>query len=415
MIVDVEPLLQAERYRCKELNERLEESKHTLDHFRDVSEPAFSRWFHSHFGEKATELRALDSRYNELSYWVSSVEKEAFLSGCSLRTAYERIERARQRRAEQDERDRNREDATNDEAYERAEFSNSESSESDESELPPGLEKELRAHFEDLFGRETAENKEDFSREFAAFKESFREEVLGQKRRSRSTHEDEDEDDGDWRSSSSRPLRDNARRDPDEIDPNRDRRRQIYRILARQLHPDVNSNLSPREKDLWNEAQSAYDSGDLDRLETLLAICESGDAAQGGMGFESIQSLSRLKSIFADFSKKLKATQKALREMKKAPAWEFSRAEKDPKKLSALTRRIQREMDDTLDELQFGIAHLSRTLEQWSRPKKRRERTGRQQSNSPTRRHDKLRREKPKRPTMSKPERDDSTDFDDRN
>ena len=71
---------------------------------------------------------------------------------------------------------------------------------------------------------------------------------------------------------------------------------------------------------------------------------ESGDSAEGGLGFECIRSLSRLRSIFTDFSKKLKATQKAIREMKKTPAWEFARAEKNLKKLNELTRRIHREM-----------------------------------------------------------------------
>jgi hypothetical protein len=60
--VDMEPLLRAERVRCEEVASDLETSQRELNHFREVIEPAYSSWFYSHFGEKVTRIRELESR-----------------------------------------------------------------------------------------------------------------------------------------------------------------------------------------------------------------------------------------------------------------------------------------------------------------------------------------------------------------
>lgn len=45
--------------------------------------------------------------------------------------------------------------------------------------------------------------------------------------------------------------------------------RKIYRNIARTLHPDINPNLSEKQRELWHTFQKAYKDGDLDRLKAM--------------------------------------------------------------------------------------------------------------------------------------------------
>jgi hypothetical protein len=50
--------------------------------------------------------------------------------------------------------------------------------------------------------------------------------------------------------------------------------RDLYKQLAKQLHPDVNANLTDRQKELWHIVQQAYDAGDLEKLRTIPIVYE---------------------------------------------------------------------------------------------------------------------------------------------
>ena len=50
--------------------------------------------------------------------------------------------------------------------------------------------------------------------------------------------------------------------------------RSLYRQLVKRLHPDLHPEQTPQQQQLWFDVQQAYQWGDFERLETLLAITD---------------------------------------------------------------------------------------------------------------------------------------------
>ncbi len=265
----MEPLLVAERRRCDKATADLERVKQRLEKFRTEWEPAFSRWFHGKFGESGTRARELEAKAFELNRLITSVEAEAFFSNCSERDAYARMEKIRLG-AEKIEEMRS-------EQQSEESFSGSEADDlpfGKDEEIPPEIEEFLKMGFEQMFARKRFSSAE-YAEAFESFKQSFREDVLGQKRASggeeRSRRSEQHH--GGHKSAHSRQK-------PPPKETSEDiRRKQLYRNLVRKLHPDLNKGLNAQELDLWHEVRAAYESKNLETLETLAALVESGGVA----------------------------------------------------------------------------------------------------------------------------------------
>ncbi|MEO8769989.1 MAG: J domain-containing protein [Ferruginibacter sp.] len=50
--------------------------------------------------------------------------------------------------------------------------------------------------------------------------------------------------------------------------------RKLYRELAKQLHPDVNNNLTQEQIQLWHQVKEAYENGDLEKLKAFRVVYE---------------------------------------------------------------------------------------------------------------------------------------------
>ena len=50
--------------------------------------------------------------------------------------------------------------------------------------------------------------------------------------------------------------------------------RKLYRELAKQLHPDVNNNLTQEQIQLWHQVKEAYENGDLEKLKAMRIVYE---------------------------------------------------------------------------------------------------------------------------------------------
>lgn len=50
--------------------------------------------------------------------------------------------------------------------------------------------------------------------------------------------------------------------------------RKVFRQLAKQLHPDVNPDLSAEQREIWHKIKDAYALGDLERLKALEVVYE---------------------------------------------------------------------------------------------------------------------------------------------
>ena len=57
--------------------------------------------------------------------------------------------------------------------------------------------------------------------------------------------------------------------------------RKLYKQLAKQLHPDVNDNLTEEQENLWHLVKEAYDTGDLEKLKAMQVVYEKELTAVG--------------------------------------------------------------------------------------------------------------------------------------
>ncbi len=98
-----------------------------------------------------------------------------------------------------------------------------------------------------------------------------------------------------------------------------ERIKELYRDLARSLHPDAGGDATPAQLRLWHEVQDAYRSGDLARLEFLHTRCGSVSEWES-----PVTPVSRLHALAGVFKNALRDLRRRIRSVKQQPAWGFS-------------------------------------------------------------------------------------------
>lgn len=277
---------------------------------KQTDEPDYQRWFNATFSERLAEIRELYEKLSELDSIVWRVEQEILATGCSAAEAYALVTEAIETEK------RGASDANDDESGADENGADGEGSRFDHDEQNAGGE--AGAH--SRLGGDRGE---------------------------------------DWRPSAKKA-------------PTDETLKQIYRQLVRKLHPDLNPDLPEHLKERWFEVQQAYDDRDLSRLEQLLALCEDG--SDDGTFIDRIQSLSRLALLLKSVAKKLKTSQRQLTKLKTAPAWEFHKKKKDPRRLAFLERDVKFELRNTEDMLAGDIRTLESQIKRWQEPPPQRKR-----------------------------------------
>jgi hypothetical protein len=138
-----------------------------------------------------------------------------------------------------------------------------------------------------------------------------------------------------------------------------DESREIFRRLARSLHPDLRGTLSEAEKNFWVKAQKAYaqnDSFELQRIESSLK--------SGTLEAEPLSCSEMLRQL-DDFKKKYRELEAELRCIRSERAWNFC----SKKCLSQLTKELDTEYKAVLRDLKGKEEHLQKTLHSWMQPK----------------------------------------------
>lgn len=131
--------------------------------------------------------------------------------------------------------------------------------------------------------------------------------------------------------------------------------RELYRRIARCLHPDLRGQVGEIEKNLWVKAQAAYAKNDIFELQRIEQNIRCGD-----LKAEPITCGELLRQL-QDFRTQQQDLKKELGCLKQERAWQFSQR----KNMSHLEREVQSEFRNTLKELKSRENYLHKTLSSW--------------------------------------------------
>jgi hypothetical protein len=290
------------------------------------------------FGGLLTQLRELDERLAQTDRLIDEVHYSATMRGGSLHKAYQRVMR---------ERESPEEDFGGEEAGGADEAGPSESGwrgRSDEEMERELFEETLRA-FMGIDPRSLAPGA------YEKMYRNFRKSVLGDDGRG-------EEPKGKRRRGGDDADRFEPRADERPLagaEPARPRLKELYRMLVRRLHPDMRADSDAKVSALWHEVQSAYQRGDEDRLETLLALCDlQADAVSSGTP------LSQLQAVRAELKRNLGAMRRALAQMRKDPAWDFEHQDHE-----GLGRAMRRTIEGDIELLRKALQENEALIESW--------------------------------------------------
>lgn len=155
---------------------------------------------------------------------------------------------------------------------------------------------------------------------------------------------------------------------PDDI-----RIKESYRVLVRRLHPDTRAESDEEISALWHEVQEAYSTGNVERLEMLLALTELQSNQTG-----EHTSLFQMRSVVAELRRSFNAIQRNLRAAKQHPAWNFWGL----RNRSALEKRVRDSLKSMLHWHEWRLRQLEAEIASWSPPPKARKNVRTERSSS---------------------------------
>jgi hypothetical protein len=318
---------------------RLEKARAAWKRFEREDQPAFARWKAATFGAMLSRIRELEALLREKESLVLEVEQEmAFGGSRSYRAAYARVQKRR---------------ANPDAEPEPPPRSSHGPKFSDDEEMDEFSQELLFEEFLRTFLGMNPDRMSD--RQYARMFADFKANLLGQSR-----PEPADEWDAEpEREFAPEPAAENS------VKSGPNRLKELYRLLVRRLHPDTRADNNAEVSALWHDVQEAYEAGNVDRLEMLLAFTDIQSNTAGDH-----TSLSQMRAVLAELRAAFNALQRNLRAAKKDPAWDFSRLT-DRTKAEA---RLRRELETILDWHEDQIRQLEAMLAQWSAPPSPRQR-----------------------------------------
>ncbi len=135
------------------------------------------------------------------------------------------------------------------------------------------------------------------------------------------------------------------------------RLKELYRALARRLHPDAQKDMTPQKREWWHQAQGAYEKGDVEQLEIILSLSEIEDT-----GTTEKTSLSALQRISGTLKKSLRQLKAQTARHRRDPAWDF-----DPKgDNEVLASTMRRQLNHELRSLKVELAGMESQVAAWT-------------------------------------------------
>lgn len=338
ILIDQEPLRRTARAECKKLMARLEKARAQWNGFEKEDKPAYGRWLAQEFGSLLSAVREIEDQIREKEMLIDEVEIEMRFGGRSGRSAYERV------------------------IYKRTHPS-----------AEPGDFEDPEIGGDSPAG---ADDVSDFEKE-ALFQDWLRE-FLG-------VNPDKLDDRSYWStfdafsfhmfgSGGKTPPKPAPRPAVRPDAPEKtvgSRLKELYRLLVRRLHPDTRADGEAEVSSLWHEVQEAYAAGNIERLETLLALSDIETDK-----FAAQTTLFQMSAVLKELKTALRNLQRSLRAAREDDAWDFATRGGG----RTLRLRIAQELElelatrtDQLNRLNQSIATLSKPPPKVTRRRKHHE------------------------------------------
>jgi hypothetical protein len=289
--IDSAPLRKKARRAYEKALGDLDVAKAESERFQNEDKPGFSRWLHANFGAQLTEIRELQTKVFAAQGLVTEVQEEFYYG--RYRSVAGAYKKVVKRRAESEHSDAAQEAPDPD-------FADDTGEEDDADPFPPG-DKEFWQQLRD------------------GVDEMWRTQHMKQQERGGN------------------------------------RLKELYRQLARRLHPDKTKEISPRKLEWWHQTQAAYENGDVEQLETILTLIEVEERGT------KETSLSLLAKLTAEFKRSLRALKRQLADFRKDIAWNFSQMTD----LTELFRRTRAMLEEDRAKLRFLLGKYEAQIQVW--------------------------------------------------
>jgi hypothetical protein len=319
IVIDQEPLRAVVRSRCRKAMSRLEKMRGRLTFFEREDKPAFTRWMAQEFGPLLTRAREIDAQIRGKQTLLHEVEEEMRRSFCDPQSAYQRVMHGRANPA------------------------------NGCPPVPPNgagngaaaahlsdFEKEMvfQDWLRQYFGVDP-DKMDDVTYETTF--SNFRFHMFGDGAAEQTSDQ--------WISKTE------SRKPPDP------RLKEMYRLLVRRLHPDIRGDVEACT--LWHDVQKAYMAGDIERMETLVALT---DIQSDNLGAQT--TLFRMRAVRKELKQAVHALRLSLRTALANDAWDFSRRGAN----QALRTRVEQNLELDLEKQRRTLNYLTQIIAQWSNP-----------------------------------------------
>jgi hypothetical protein len=299
-----------------------------MERFETADLPAYTRWEARVLGPLLTALREVEQEINRKRTILEAIEDEMFFMNVSELAAYRRVMKMVEEGPLPDHGEGEPSAAGAGEPEPPGDPFGMGGFNFEEGQLPPGFDA-------DDFDRLPRERQAAFRAEYGFMAELYEmatgrlaptlDELLKLSRQQK-RKQGAREDDGAGAFPPPPPPRATEPEPP--RDPEKDRTsariKELYRVLVRKLHPDLNPDHTPREAELWHRVQEAYQKRDLETMEAVAAQVELG--VPGAARKMSIQLLRR---VISDLRQAIRALKSQLAMARKHVAWEFSAKSSD--------------------------------------------------------------------------------------
>ena len=135
--------------------------------------------------------------------------------------------------------------------------------------------------------------------------------------------------------------------------------KRLYRKIVKRLHPDVNPNLTEREKELFNEATAAYQAGDLEKMQAIWEELESGTDPEERFE-DTPEDLDKLREMLAKLKARVRELSSEISHIRSEYPYTMKEFLEDEEAVEAKRSELQKQ----LQEIRDADAKLAEFIEQ---------------------------------------------------